>query len=583
MQRAGAIPCATGLVEEGCTRGGTIYIIATLINHVSPCRYFVVLDDIWDVDTWDIIKLAFPSTSSASIIITTTRKNDVAESCHSKPFNGHIYSIRALNMVHSRQLFYTRLFNSEENCPSYLKKVSENILEKCAGLPLAIIAISGLLGNTERIEGQWKQVEDSIGRALERNPSVEGMMKILSLSYFDLPAHLKSCLLCLSIFPEDYIVHKKVLINRWIAERIIHTEAGFSKTYQFGERCFNELINRSLIQPGDTNRYGMVKSWRLHDTILDFIISKSIEENFVTLVGVPSLTVGTQSKVRRLSLQAGKQKELIVPRGLVLSHVRSLDVFGESVKIPSMDKFRHLRFLDFENCGQLENLHLENIDKLFQLRYLSLRGAKKVSKLPEQIGRLWCLEILDLGCTSVFELPASFINLKRLVHLLVTKNVTLPCGISKLQELEKLRLVSVYSQSFNFLQEFEQQQSLKVLVLDFEDYNNADRVNAENESKKTIIVASLKNLGNLLCLTVWDGPEFVRESLCPMPLSLQKLKVRGSIIPHVPNWVVSLVNLQELRLDLVGAEQEDFYILGGLPVLRCLILRIDGRKLEIPH
>ncbi|VAI51778.1 unnamed protein product [Triticum turgidum subsp. durum] len=563
------------------TEAGSIqHLIIKITDFLVDKRYFVVLDDIWDVDTWHVLKHAFPVTSSGSIIITTTRINDVAESCRSRPYNGDIYSIKPLDMVHSRQLFYTRLFNSEENCPSYLEIVSEQILKKCAGLPLAIIAISGLLANTERTEGPWKEVEDSIGRALERNPSLEGMMKILSLSYFDLPAHLKSCLLCLSIFPEDSIVQKKVLINRWIAERIIHTEAGYSKTHQFGERCFNELINRSLIQPWHTNRYGTVKSCRLHDTILDFIISKSIEENFVTLEGVPGLTIGTQRKVRRLSLQADKQKELIVPRGLVLSHIRSLDVFGESVKIPSMDKFRHLRFLDFEDCKQLENHHLENIDKLFELRYLSLQGAKKVSNLPEQIGHLWCLEILDLRGTSVFELPASFVNLKRLVRLLVTKKVTLPCGIFKLQELEKLRLVSVYSQSFNFLQEFEQQQSLKVLGLDFEDYNSADRVNAENESKKTIIVASLKNLGNLLCLTVWDGPAFVRESLCPMPLSLQKLKVRGSSIPHVPNWVGSLVNLQELRLNLVRAEKKDLYILGGLPVLRCLILTIDGSEIR---
>ncbi|XP_020157112.1 disease resistance protein RGA5 [Aegilops tauschii subsp. strangulata] len=563
------------------TEAGSIQqLISKIANFLADKRYFVVIDDIWDVDTWHVIKLAFPVTSSESIIITTTRINEVAESCCSTPFSGDIYCIRPLEMVHSRHLFYTRLFSAQENCPSYLKTVSEHILKKCAGLPLAIIAISGLLANIERTEGPWKQVEDSIGRALERNPSVEGMMKILSLSFFELPAHLKSCLLCLSIFPEDSVIKKKVLINRWIAERLIHTESGYSTSYEFGERCFNELINRSLIQPGETDRRGIIKSCRLHDTILDFIISRSIEENFVTLVGVPSLSVGTHNKVRRLSLQASKQKEVIVPRSLVLSHVRSLDVFGESVKIPSMDKFRHLRFLDFAYCQQLENHHLENIDKLFQLRYLSLRGAKKVSKLPEQIGRLWCLEILNLRFTSVCELPASIANLKRLVHLLVNHNVTLPCGISKLQALEKLKLVSVYNQPLNFLQEFEQQQSLKILTLDFEDYNSADRVNGENESKRTIIVASLRNLGSLLSLTVWDGPEFVRESLCPMPLSVQKLKVRRSIIPHVPNWVSSLISLQKLRLELVRAEQKDFYILGGLPVLRYLILRIDGSEIR---
>nr|UBY06947.1 NBS-LRR disease resistance protein [Dasypyrum villosum] len=562
------------------TGAGSIQqLISKIVDFLADKRYFVVVDDIWDVDTWHVIRLAFPMTSSGSIIITTTRINDVAESCRSTPFNGDIYCIRPLDMVHSRQLFYTRLFNSEEKCPPYLKKVSEHILRKCDGLPLAIIAISGLLANIERAEGPWKQVEDSIGRALQRNPSVEGMMKILSLSYFELPAHLKSCLLCLGIFPEDSVIKKKGLINRWIAERLIHTEAGYSTTYEFGERCFNELINRSLMQPRETEIDGTVKSCRLHDTILDFIISKSIEENFVTLLGVPCLTVGTQSKVRRLSLQAGKQKELIVPRGLVLSHVRSLDVFGESVKIPSMGKFRHLRFLDFEDCEQLENHHLENIGRLFQLRYMSLYGVKKVSKLPEQIGRLLCLEILDLRGTSVYELPTSIVNLKRLVHLLVDNDVTLRCGISELQALEKLKRVRVYNQSFNFLQEFGQLQSLKVLSLDFEDSISSDNVNAEKESKKDIIVASLKNLGNLLSLTVWYGPELLGESLCPMPLSLRKLTAWRSSIPHVPKWVGSLVNLQKLRLELVRPEQKDFYILGGLPVLRYLILKIDDSEI----
>ncbi|XP_048537001.1 disease resistance protein RGA5-like [Triticum urartu] len=560
------------------TEAGSIQqLISKIADFLADKRYFVVVDDIWDVGTWNVIKLAFPMTSSGSIVITTTRINDVAESCCSTPFSGDIYCIRPLDMVHSRKLFYTRLFNTEENCPSYLKNVCEHILKKCAGLPLAIIAISGLLANTERAEGPWKQVEDSIGRALERNPSVEGMMKILALSYFNLPAHLKSCLLCFSIFPEDSVIEKKVLINRWIAERLIHAEAGYSTTYQFGERCFNELINRSLIQPWVTGKFGTVKSCRLHDIILDFIISKSIEENFVTLVGVPTITVGTQSKVRRLSLQAGNQKELIVPRGLVLSHVRSLDVFGISVKIPSMDKFRHLRFLDFEDCEQLENHHLENIGRLFQLRYLSLRGAGKVSKLPEQIGHLWCLEILDLRFTSVCELPPSIVNLKRLVHLLVKDDVTFPCGISKLQALEKLKRVRVSSQSSNLLQELGQLQSLKALALNFYDPIISDQVNLENEMKKAIIVSSLKNLGSLLSLAVCCHSELVGESLCPMALSLRKFDIVLSIA-HVPKWVGSLINLQKLWFSLVGAGQKDFYILGSLPVLRVLSLIIDESK-----
>ena len=127
-----------------------------------------------------------------------------------------------------------------------------------------------------------------------------------------------------------------------------------------------------MIQPGEIDVYQNVKSCRVHDTILDFIISKSIEENFVTLLGVPNLSIRTQSKACRLALHAGEHGNSSTPTGMVLSHIRSLNVFGNSVEIPSLDEFMHLRVLDFGGCTQLENHHLVNIGRLFQLRYLNL-------------------------------------------------------------------------------------------------------------------------------------------------------------------------------------------------------------------
>ena len=175
-------------------------------------------------------------------------------------------------MAHSRQLFHRRLFSTGEICPSHLEEVSDQILNKCGGLPLAIIAISSLLANKERTKDQWDHVKNSIGCALERNPSIDGMISILSLSYFDLPHHIKTCLLYLSIFPEDYIIKKNDLIRRWIAEGFIHKEGNYTLC-ELGEICFNELVNRSLVQPDKIKH----DSWRVHDAILDFIISQSVE------------------------------------------------------------------------------------------------------------------------------------------------------------------------------------------------------------------------------------------------------------------------------------------------------------------
>ncbi|XBH81900.1 hypothetical protein VPH35_107384 [Triticum aestivum] len=555
------------------TEAGSVQILISKINDfLLDKRYFVVVDDIWDVDTWDTIKCAFPEASSTSRIITTTRMNNVAHSSCSS-FNGHIYNIRPLDIVRSRQLFHGRLFKSEENCPPYLQEVSNQILKKCDGLPLAIIAISGLLANTEKTEDLWNQVKESIGRALERNPSVEGMMKILSLSYFDLPPHLKTCLLYVSIFPEDSFIGRNDLIRSWIGEGLIHKE-GMYNVHKIGERCFNELLNRGLIQPGETNKHGMVKSCRVHDTILDFIISKSIEENFVTLLCAPILTTGTQRKVvRRLSLQGVKQRNSsITIAGQVLSHVRSLNVYGDSVEIPSLEEFRHVRVLHLKHCYQLKECNLENIVTLFKLRYLNL-AETGMSELPEQIGNLGCLEMMDLRFSGVKGLPASIVNLIKLSHLLVDGDVKFPDGIAKMQALETLKVVRVSLQTFDFLCGLGQLKNLSNLVLEFSkvhcDTEDIDEVGGCNEA----IVSSLCQLGiqNLHSLTIRRGSRLLQEPLCM--LTLKKLTTRGSVVSRVPNWVGSLRNIQQLCLQVDGVKQDDLCILGALPTLLILHLK----------
>ncbi|VAI63640.1 disease resistance protein PIK6-NP-like [Triticum dicoccoides] len=434
-------------------------LISKINDYLANTRYFIVVDDIWDVKTWDVTKCAFPINTCGSILITTTRMTDVARSCCSS-FAGHIYNMRPLDMAQSRKLFYIRL-DSKEDCLEHLEEVCDKILEKCDGSPLAIIAISGLLANRENTVEEWDRVKNSIGRTLERNATVELMMKILSLSYFDLPPHLKTCLLYLSIFPEDYIIEKKDLIRRWIGEGFIRKESRYT-LYELGQRYFNELINRSLVQPVKSNEYGVVMSCRVHDTILDFITSKSIEENFVTFDGLLDLNTVTQRKVRRLSLQVGNQGNS--SNSLLLSHVRSINVFGYSGEIPSLDKFKYSRVLDFGGFSQLERHHLANIGRLFQLRHLNLRNTR-INELSEQIGLLVFLQMLDIRGTYVNKLPASVANLRRLVYLLTDTGVIIPDGIAKMQALEILKRVAVFKQSVNFLQEVGQLKNMRKLIL----------------------------------------------------------------------------------------------------------------------
>jgi disease resistance protein RPM1 len=88
----------------------------------------------------------------------------------------------------SKDLFYGRIFGSEQKCPKEFVEISEKIIKKCGGVPLAIITTSSLLANKLGRIKDWYEFCESIGSGLESNPDMENMRKILSLSYYDLPA-----------------------------------------------------------------------------------------------------------------------------------------------------------------------------------------------------------------------------------------------------------------------------------------------------------------------------------------------------------------------------------------------------------
>jgi disease resistance protein RPM1 len=55
---------------------------------------------------------------------------------------------------------------------------------------------------------------------------------------------------------------------------------------------------------------GKVKTCQVHDMILEYIVSKSSEENFITVVGGHWLTPTPSNKVRRLSLHNSNPEDV---------------------------------------------------------------------------------------------------------------------------------------------------------------------------------------------------------------------------------------------------------------------------------
>lgn len=72
----------------------------------------------------------------------------------------------------------------------------------------------------------WYEVYNSVGTGLEHSLGTKHMRTILSYSYYNLPSRLRTCLLYLSIFPEDYEIEKDHLIWLRIAEDFIELIKG---------------------------------------------------------------------------------------------------------------------------------------------------------------------------------------------------------------------------------------------------------------------------------------------------------------------------------------------------------------------
>nr|CAB3452082.1 unnamed protein product [Digitaria exilis] len=182
------------------------------------------------------------------------RIETVAKACSPAIAGQHfIHQMQRLKPEDSKKLFHVRTFGNKE-CPKELASTTDKILRRCAGLPLAIVSIANVLAGYTSAENKykWESIYNSMGSQMESNPTLEGMKQIITLSYNHLSHELKSCMLYLSIFPEDYEIDKHRLLCRWIAEGLVMERRGLT-LMEVAESYLDELVSRNMIEllPGE--------------------------------------------------------------------------------------------------------------------------------------------------------------------------------------------------------------------------------------------------------------------------------------------------------------------------------------------
>uniref|UniRef100_A0ACD6AIG5 Uncharacterized protein n=1 Tax=Avena sativa TaxID=4498 RepID=A0ACD6AIG5_AVESA len=247
-------------------------------------RYLVVLDDVWEANTWDQLNRtvrAFPDAANGSRVLLTTRKVDVANHVE-MPTSVHV--LKHLDEEKSWELF------SSKALPSYRRSVMHDVDEfeklgrklaiKCDGLPLALTVLGGYLSKNLNI-----QVLSDVLMGWPSTKNVDMMRDILARSYKDLPNHhLRSCFLYLAAFPEDRMIDVSVLISLWIAKGFIpqspkhgHEEIAF--------KYVAELSQRSLVQVTKRSRaHGWILGIRVHDILHDWCVEEAKQDGFLQVI-----------------------------------------------------------------------------------------------------------------------------------------------------------------------------------------------------------------------------------------------------------------------------------------------------------
>ncbi|KAK2983783.1 hypothetical protein RJ640_017186 [Escallonia rubra] len=378
-----------------------------LHKFLEGSRYLVVIDDVWDKEAWERLRSVFPTDARGSKIIITTRNKEIAMRTAER---GFFHELRFLTQGESWDLFCQKAFPGDGEiscCPPAMTMLAREMVEKCGGLPLAVVVLGGLLSHKTGLE-EWAKVRDHIWLHLE-NDSVE-IWQLLTLSYNDLSPKLKLCFLYLGMFPEDCEIETGRLTRLWMAEEFIIPSE--QRMEDVAEDYINELINRSLIQVAE-RRWEKVMTCRVHDLLRDLAVKKAREVNFFGILDQRNISAPLLHS-RRHAIQDKIDSYFLL--GLSYSKVRSLLVFTYTPHFKALHmcfKMSSLRVLDLVN---VEGTLPDSIGELIHLKFLGLDLCTE--RFPTSICNLKSLQTLDLhhSC-SVGKLPPEICKLEQLRHL----------------------------------------------------------------------------------------------------------------------------------------------------------------------
>ncbi|PON90218.1 NB-ARC domain, LRR domain containing protein [Trema orientale] len=581
---------------SGC---GSSQLLGEVQQVLADKTCLIVMDDVWqmNVEWWTNLCSVLPKGGGKrSCIIITTRNEGVASDMGVE--SSRIHKPNTLNDEHSWSLFSKFAFSSRKGVcqDAHFERLGKEITKKCGGLPLAIKTIGALLAAKIDQPHEWREISKSFHSQLTTGGKNSSVMASLQLSYDELPTRLKQCLLCFSIYPEDFEIRAEQIINWWIGEGLIQGKSS-RPAAEVGYEYLSELIKRCLVEVVQQRSYdGRVYNCKVHDMVRELIITNAEEEAFChfDLQGIQTPT----SDSRWLGLTDAMNKNYSLKDVPKLRALLVLKSSCSEVEFKNFGLLRSLRVLDFSNI-RLDEISVDDlfnwITSLKRLASLNLSGLQSLEMVPPSIRKLRNLQLFVLtGCNKLKRLPASITTLRKLIVLDVglCPLESLPRGLGKLsylQELSGFKVTSQSKKSYSQLLELKELTQLRVLRMSISDETEI----LENEMN---ILCELKDLRVLSidaenCKRKKNEILEMLDKLAPPP-SLQELYLRNYRRETLPIWVNpgKLSELQYLCIEngdlnnlTVEVENKNCHLtwsLDGLCLKFLTRLEVDWKELQ---
>ncbi|TYG66109.1 hypothetical protein ES288_D06G241200v1 [Gossypium darwinii] len=498
-------------------------------------RFVVLLDDLWDRVDLNQVGIPKPSQENGSKLIFTARSLEV---CGEMGAQKKI-KVECLEPGKAWELFQDKVGDEALNSHPDIPNLAKQVTERCGGLPLALITIGRAMACKTTL-GEWNYAIEMLKRCAL--PKMENeVFPLLKFSYDNLPnATMKCCLLYCCLYPEDYCIPKKRLVEYWFCEGLLNGFDRISEAQMQGDHIIYSLISACLLENvGEIDGEDCVK---MHDVIRDMALwitreFEATENIFFGKIGAQVFeepNVKAWENIKRISMMENK-----------------IEVLKETPKCPN------LRTL-FLSQNELQVISDGFFQFIPHLTVLDLSGNLRLRALPVGISQLVCLECFDLSYTGIEELPSELQSLTKLKML----------DLSYMHNLKKIPQ--------HVISNFSKLQIFRMWLVQNRDYPNEDNVLCGGNEKLMEELRGLQHLNilsipikSMFCLERFLNINFFSNCETMEEMKMEKLLINASCYHTLStveiyecdklkdmSWLILAPNLRNLKIYLCDKMEE---------------------------